>query len=392
MKLTLRFFSLITHSRRAISRLACGVLALTALQAQAYNCGFDTLFYENVTIPVIGPGMSTVGEDVPVGQVLYTGRFLGTTRMTSYSCGLTTEDLEAGIDRLTVQVYNKVDTVTTPSGAPTISGNSAIYPTNVPGIGAIFTIIGSGMNSKFPAIWENQFEAGFGGILTQGVGQFGIVEVELVKTGPIAPGTHQVLGSSFPTFQIWSGTKLPEVFEHLYVTLSFSGAITMYTKTCQLATSVVDVDLGAHQRSDFTGVGSTTPWTEFDIVLRDCPAFVGYGNHTYKETTGVTTGTSTPNQVAISFNSVHGVVDSNPVLAKLESGPSAAAGVGIELSERTSTTSLNMDGSGAFSLQNLPTVDGSSYTIPLRARYVQYESDVKAGIANGAAVFTITYN
>jgi len=75
MKITLRLFSLSTHWRRTLCRLACGALALTALQAQAYTCGFNTLFYDNISIPVIGPGMSTVGEDVPVGQVLYTGRF-----------------------------------------------------------------------------------------------------------------------------------------------------------------------------------------------------------------------------------------------------------------------------------------------------------------------------
>lgn len=391
MKITLRFFSLITHSRRAISRLACGVLALTALQAQAFTCGFNTLFYDNLSIPVVGPGMSTVGEDVPVGQVLYTGRFLGISRTTSYSCTVTIEDIEEGSDLLPFNVYSRVDAIATPSGAPTLSGENEIYPTNVPGIGAIFTLVGSVITSKFPAIWENDMEMGYG-TLTQGVGQFSRMDVQLIKTGPIATGTQQVLGSSFPTFQVTSGSRKPNIIEHVFVTLSFSGAITMYTKTCQLATSVVDVDLGAHQRSDFTGVGSTTPWTEFDIVLRDCPAFVGYGNHTYRETTGVTTGTSTPNQVALTFNSVHGVVDSNPLLAKLESGPTAAAGIGIELSERNSATSLNLDGSGAFSLQNLPTVDGSSYTIPLKARYVQYESDVKAGKANGAAVFTITYN
>lgn len=391
MKITLRLFSLSTHWRRTLCRLACGALALTALQAQAYTCGFNTLFYDNISIPVIGPGMSTVGEDVPVGQVLYTGRFLANSRTTSYSCTVTVEDLEAGTYPIPFNVYSRIEAITTPSGAPTLSGEKEIYPTNVPGIGAIFTIIGSVITSKFPAVWENEMEVGYG-TLTQGVGQFSRMDVQLIKTGPIAPGTQQVLGSSFPTFQVTSGSNKPDVIKHVFVTLSFSGAISMYTKTCQLATSVVDVDLGAHQRSDFTGVGSATPWTEFDIVLRDCPAFVGYGNHVYREATDTTTGTSTPNQVAITFNSVHGAVDNNTLLAKLEDGPTAAAGIGIELSERNSATSLSLDGSGAFSLQNLPTLDGSSYTIPLKARYVQYESDVKAGKANGAAVFTITYN
>ncbi|UNC50356.1 fimbrial protein [Enterobacter huaxiensis] len=391
MDITQRLCCLFRHSFRAMSRVICGALALFTLQTQAYTCGFTDTFYENLSIPVVGPGMSTVGEDVPVGQVLYTGRFMGNARTTSYFCTVTVEDLETGQYPIAFHVYNKVDTITTPSGAPTLAGEKSVYPTNVPGIGATFTIIGSGTNTQFPATWENELEISYG-TLTQGVGQFARVDVQLIKTGPIAPGTHQVLGSSLPTFQITSGSKKPDIIDHTFVTLSFTGAITMYTKTCQLTTSVVDVDLGTHNRSDFGGIGSATSWKNFDILLRDCPAFVGYGNHAYREATDVTTGTSTPNQVALGFNSVYGIVDNNPLLAKLESGPTAAEGIGIELSERNSTTSLSVDGSGTFNLQNLPTTDGSNFTIPLKARYVQYEAEVKAGIANGAAVFTITYN
>ncbi|MBC3229311.1 fimbrial protein [Serratia fonticola] len=192
--------------------------------------------------------------------------------------------------------YNKVKVIATPSGAPTRSGNKDIFPTNVPGIGAIFYVSGSLIwNAVFPGIWES-------------------------------------------------------------------------------------------------ASNSVTKWEDFDITLKDCPPFVGYGSYHYMEATDKTTGSSAPNQVAISFNSVHGVVEGNPLLAKLESGPNSAAGIGIELSKRDATSSINLDGSGGFDLDNLPTQDGSSYVIPLKARYVQYESNVKAGIANGATVFTITYN
>jgi len=392
MKITMRLMSRLQLSLRTLGRMACGALAFTALQAQAYTCGFTEIFNENLTIPVVGPGLSTIGEDIPIGQIIYTARFMGTMRATSYYCDITVEDIEAGEAEQMMNTYNIIDTIATPSGAPTISGEKAIFPTNVPGIGAIFYLTGSSYKStKFPAIWERDMEVGYG-TTTQGLGQVSIVDIELIKTGPIAPGTHQVLGSSFPTFQIKSGSKSPTPVEHVFVTLNFSGAMTMYAKTCQLATSVVDVNLGRHQRADFTGIGTVTPWTEFDITLRDCPAFVGYGNYLYFEERDTTTGVNTPNQVAISFNSVHGVVDNNPLLAKLESGPTAAEGIGIEVTERNSTTSLNLDGSGGFNLQNLPTEDGANYTIPLKARYVQYESEVKAGIANGAAVFTITYH
>lgn len=386
MKTTGRLLSGLRKYARPIGQFLSGSLALAALQAQAVTCGFTELFNENVTIPVIGPGMSTVGEDAPIGKVLYVGRLWSKGYSTTYGCTITTSE------KAVMHTYNKVEVIATPSGAPIRSGDKDIFPTNVPGIGAIFYVSGSLFdNAAFPGIWENTINIGRGTV-SQGLGQLGNVSVNLVKTGPITAGTQQVQGSSFPTFQISSGSKSPFVVDHVFVTLNFSGATTMYTKTCQLAKSVIDVDLGTHQRSDFTSIGSVTEWEDFDITLKDCPPFVGYGDYYHMELTGDTFGSSAPNQVAISFNSVHGVVEGNPLLAKLESGPNSAAGIGIELSKRDATSSINLDGSGGFDLDNLPTQDGSSYVIPLKARYVQYESNVKAGIANGATVFTITYN
>lgn len=389
MKTTGRLLSGLRKYARPIGRFLSGslaLLALLALQAQAVTCEFTKLFHENVTIPVVGPGMSTVGEDAPIGKVLYASQFMTKGYSTSYDCTITNSE------KAVMHTYNKVEVIATPSGAPTRSGDKDIFPTNVPGIGAIFYVSGSLIwNAVFPGIWESTSNIGWG-TMSQGLGQLSFVEIELVKTGPIAAGTQQVLGSSFPTFQISSGSNSPFVVDHVFVTLNFSGAATMYTKTCQLAKSVIDVELGTHQRSNFTGIGSVTKWEDFDITLKDCPPFVGYGDYNYNERTDITKGSNKPNQVAISFNSVHGVVENNPLLAKLESGPNSAAGIGIELSKRDATSSINLDGSGGFDLDNLPTQDGSSYVIPLKARYVQYESNVKAGIANGATVFTITYN
>ncbi|MFQ0830778.1 fimbrial protein [Serratia fonticola] len=385
MKTTTRLLSGLRKYVRPIGRFLSGSLALAALQAQAVTCENTELFHENVTIPVIGPGMSTVGEDVPIGKVLYKSRFWSKGYSTGYACTIT------NMEQPMMNTYNKVEVIATPSGAPIRSGDKDIFPTNVPGIGAILYVSGSLYNNAaFPGIWERTMEIGWG-TMTQGLGQLGNVSIELVKTGPIAAGTQQVLGSSLPTFQISSGSKSPFVVDHVFVTLNFSGAAIMYTKTCQLAKSVIDVDLGTHQRSDFTGIGSVTEWEDFDITLKDCPPFAGYGNYTYMESTDKTTGSSAPNQVAISFNSVHGVVESNPLLSKLESGPNSAEGMGI---------GCRRGMPAALSILMVPVAltcrtyrqDGSSYVIPLKARYVQYETNMKAGIANGATVFTITYN
>lgn len=387
MKTTVCLKKYINIFHKYLIQICCSILMLVSFQTQAYKCDYSPFFHDNLTIPVIGSGMSTVGEDVPVGQVLYTTTFLRSVREISRDCQVEPNDDVATLPK--VNLYSMVEAISMPSGAPVTQNDKSVFPTNVPGVGVSFDLNVLPINgSKFPAYWESNTQPG---PFDEVVRPLTIVKLNLIKTGPISPGTHQILGSSFPTFQIIVGSKYPYVFEQPFVTLSFSGATTMYTKTCQLATSVIDVNLGAHQRSDFTGVGKATPWQLFDIILKDCPAFVGYGNYIHDESSQSTFGMNTANQVGITFNSVHGGVSNNPLLAHIESGSDSAQGIGIEVSERNSGTSLNLDGTASFALQNLPVVDGSDYVIPLRARYVQYEDSVNAGKANGAVVFTITY-
>lgn len=136
MKTTARLLSGLRKYARPIGRFLSGSLALVALvalQAQAVTCEFTKLFHENVTIPVVGPGMSTVGEDAPIGKVLYASQFMTKGYSTSYDCTITNSE------KAVMHTYNKVEVIATPSGAPTRSGDKDIFPTNVPGIGAIFT-------------------------------------------------------------------------------------------------------------------------------------------------------------------------------------------------------------------------------------------------------------
>lgn len=380
---------------RALAQMVCGILIFMSLQAHAYTCEFTNPYHDNLILPVIGPGFSTVGEDVPVGQVIYTTRMVIGAKYGDnlLKCEVSEEEWNGGVKDLNLNItsYRRIETISTPSGMPAISGSSAIYPTNVPGIGATITILSDKTTSTFPYYSESS-KAMVLGTQENSFNMITRVELRLIKTGPIAPGTQQVLGADLPTFKVTGGLTSPYVMENEFYTISFSGVMTMYTRTCQLSSSVIDVSLGTYQRTDFTGAGSVSQWTDFDIMLRDCPAFVGYVSSTYQLTTEKETFTNTNNQVKIAFNSVHGVVDTNPLLAKLENNPTAAKGIAIEVADRNSGTSIYLDGSEGLSLQNLPTVDGSSYTIPLKARYVQYESTIQAGTANGAAVFTITYN
>ncbi|WP_336185804.1 fimbrial protein [Klebsiella grimontii] len=381
------------HQNHVRLKVAGGLLALAAglfsVQARALECGFTNIFTENISIPVVGLGIATAGEDIPVGKILYTANHNVTPRLTEYYCtAKTAQEIQ---DNPTMNAYNTVSVVSTPSGAAVSSGNEDVFPTNVPGIGVSFTITSSTpLASKFPSTWDRDNLIGFG-TMTRQLSQLRAVEIKLIKTGPIAKGTQQVSGASFPTFQISSGSRYPVVDHHVFVNLSFNGVTTVHTKTCQLATSDIEVNLGNHEVNSFDGPGKSTEWKNFDIILQGCPPFYGYGNYEFTENTGNLTGSNTDNVASIVFRSANGVVEGNPLLARLDSSVNAATGVGIELSRRDISESIAMDGSGGFNLPNLPREDNATYTIPLKARYVQTDTMVKPGLANGSVVFTITY-
>ncbi|WP_336185683.1 fimbrial protein [Klebsiella grimontii] len=377
---------------RAINR---GIFALLALggmlssAAQATPCELTSAygFNNQDVIPILGTGLSTVGEDLPVGSVIYNvsdnvARGLG--KSLKYEC----PDME-GTEK--IFVYRSLNVISQPSGAPTISGGEAIYPTNVPGIGVVFTFrsFTGPMVSVFPDYKEEDFSMGNGVIINIQAIQMAIFK--LVKTGPVDNSASQkVDASSFPVFQIIVGVRGFDPKEEIVHTIRFGGQLTLYTKTCQLVNTDINVDLGSHMLSDFNGVSSASQWKNFDITLKDCPPFKGYGTYSGKfgELTG---GSVKDNEVNIKFNSAYGSVPGNNYLAMIESKPGSAEGVGIELSRRDESLGIAMDGSGGFDLKQLITDGSTLINIPLKARYVQYDENIKPGSANSAVVFTITY-
>lgn len=371
---------------KSVSFIFVITTSLMTFSVQAIECEFTKLFNENVAIPVIGPGLSTIGEDVPIGKVLYRQDYrIGKT--TSIGCTVNDDEDIGKIMRL----FTKAEVISTPSGIATRMGDKDIFPTNVSGIGAAFYLSGPAMNySSFPFISEKTYELTYG-TTTSGLNLFSKVVIELIKTGPIESGVQQIESSSFPVFQISSGLNSPISLSNNFLKLSFIGTTTMHTKTCQLVTSNIAVNLNNHAVSEFTSPGTATAWKDFDIVLKGCPPFYGYGNYTFNERTNILSGSNTENVISIGFKSVNGTIEDNPYLAKIDSGPNAATGVGIELAQKNISGSIPLDGTGVFDLPSLQQEDNASYIISLKARYVQTDSKVNSGIANGSVVFTITY-
>ena len=341
----------------------------------------------------------TISNDLPIGTVLYTygENFAGMSPSHTFSCQPTRDEVLAGIKAIQGTTTYRAVISNLPSGPAVSSGGKNIFPTNVPGIGVVIglvdplsTIKSSGqVITSFP--YKNSVN--FDNLTTLNVSYTGVyqIKIELVKTGYIPEGTQVVQGASFPSFQFYVGFDSPIVDEKLSTTLIFSGNIIAYTKTCLLASSMIDVDLGKHWKSFFTGPGSVTEWKDFDITLKDCPPFYGQTHDSFGTSYLGNIDLVVDNKIMFNFNSINGVVAGNPQLAMIENSPNSAEGVAIEVSERNSGTSLNLDGSAPVALQGLTTVDSASYTLPLKARYVQYDSEVKEGKADGALIFTISY-
>ncbi|MDM4401308.1 hypothetical protein [Klebsiella oxytoca] len=188
MKVLLTVVRFFKTQFRPVKYLSLGLACIFTSQAQALHCEFTKLYTDNISIPVVGLGISTAGEDVPVGKILYRQDYRSASRTTSFACTVELEDIASA--PYTMNTYTKTEVISTPSGPAVKSGGKDIFPTNVSGIGAIFYLSGIEVDyTSFPHLWERSQSISYG-TLTQGLGQFWKVTVELIKTGPIAGGTQ----------------------------------------------------------------------------------------------------------------------------------------------------------------------------------------------------------
>lgn len=384
------------HRERGIMRHAVGYMlrlgtlillaTLPLFKAHAVvTCGPYEEYNQNVVIPIIGNGIITAGEELPVGTVLYTQTYVPVAGYTGYRCNYASTDLP-----VTVKPYKRREALTMPLGGPTLSGNQSIFPTNVPGIGVYIGTNSIGGSGQYP-ITEN----GSDRVITSGSGSgngSGInpITLRLVKTGAI-PSSAQVQAALFPTIQLSHGITSPAPWESPYLTVSFSGMVNVVNRTCQI--DDVDVELGSHQLTSFTGIGSTTDWKDFNITLRNCPPFHGYyktdKDLTYSAPGGGITSNNAPttNRIEFVFKGSNGYFNN---MAYLNAGSSKAKGIGVQIAD-TNETLLPLYGLSYKPTMALTNVDGASYVLPLKARYYQYTNTVTTGSANAAITFTVNY-
>lgn len=149
--------------------------------------------------------------------------------------------------------------------------------------------------------------------------------------------------------------------------INFNGSVIDTACTMDVGTgNKMTVDLGEVAKSSFTGVGSETTATEFNLSVKDCPAAV-------KSATVKFDGTS--------YNG-----DNTALALDAPETGTAATGVGVQIKDSKDKVVSLFESFSSYTL-----AEGAN-SLPFYASYVQKAATVVGGAANATAQFTLNYN
>ncbi|ASD57544.1 type 1 fimbrial protein [Salmonella enterica] len=219
---------------------------------------------------------------------------------------------------------------------------NGVYNTNVPGVGIRMTSPSGKVLPYDLPINANTY------VNINGDG----IKAELIKTGDITGGTLDT--------GMLARASVVNQFYIANVTLNGNNTIT--SESCTVTTPTVNVPMDDHEKSEFSGVGSTTDWVNFDIGLT-CD--VGA-------------------RINVRIDAAADPSASSQGVMQLDSG--GASGVGIQLHYRPDDATVQY-GQERFYWQS---VYGDEI-VQLKARYYQTAQTITPGPANATATFTLTY-
>ncbi|KLV52812.1 fimbrial protein [Citrobacter sp. MGH104] len=243
----------------------------------------------------------------------------------------------------------------------------AVFKTNVPGVGYVFEGRTSVDSNPLPENWTG-IASGQSQVFTLQISHSAgyhpsindQARIRLIKTGDITPGAL----SGSPGRFIAGTRENAQWSNELPITFS-GGQIT--TIACSVTSpDVIEVSLGQHKKSEFSGPGSSTGWKAFNIGL-DCDKSARINVQI---------------DAAQDPSTVAGVM-------KLDSAPGdmTATGVGVQLYFAPDDSAVQFGQSRYY----YTSPNGGSETVQLKARYYQTTAAITAGMANATATFTLTY-
>lgn len=245
-------------------------------------------------------------------------------------------------------------------------GDGIVYKTNLPGVGVLV----AGNTALEGQAWPGpSYDYSLAGdyrdlfFVDSATGYrpsvLGRAAMRFVKTGDITGG---VLTGSY--ISLFAGARKENNWS-AEVPVNITGAAAINVVACSVTTPNINVNLGEHKKSEFTGQGSSTAWTDVPVML-DC-----------------NTGASANIQI-------DGNADSSGAagVMALDAYPdnTAASGLGIQIYDY-----LNAPVIFGKPLGPLLASASGPQKVALKARYYQTSEKVTAGKANGTATFTMTY-
>lgn len=364
-------------------------LAVAALWAAAGTAMAVTCTYMEGIQPAVGSmplqiSAITIGRDLPVGTEVYRQRFsMAAGQAPKLEC------LYAPYQQWTEMT---VDSSYAMANVSSGTYANKVYRTSIPGLGVAFNSSGGLLPRQSGKAWTT-CTAGYRCLVPfDGPSNF---ELILIKLGDVTPGV--LVGSTLPVVSLFGnfGDARMRGFS-----MGISGNIQIVSSTCR--TPDVSVPMGSHLTSKFTGLNSSTGWTDFSIALNDCPAFNGIytttgpawssQSGTSPLGTNVGSGSLVSNTLQYRIDPARTAINTNNGVLSLDPGATgsapAATGVGVQVQNRNgNSVILGANQSSGLTLRP----NEGSYTIPLRARYLQTASKVTPGPANASATFTIIY-
>lgn len=220
-----------------------------------------------------------------------------------------------------------------------------VYNTNIAGVGLRLTNTASGKLLPYDQ------SMGTGSVIINADG----IKAELIKTGDITGGTLDT--------GMLARASVANQFYFANVTLNGTNTIT--SESCSVTTNPVNVPLGDHDKSEFSGPGTGTAWQTFNINL------------------SCVQGARINVRIDATADSDAGV----PGVIKLDSDPVNASGVGVQVWYRYEDSPVQFGQERYY----YTSPSGGNEYVQLQARYYQTTQNVTAGKANATATFTLSY-
>ena len=326
-------------------RLGTGLILIAAKGAFAYTC-------ETVTADTeIKPQAMTIQRDLPVGSLIAQ---VVSDITTTFKCSDTAPSLtyqESGVKAFGTYVGD--------------FDGKRVYKTNVEGIGYAVGMLAT--NNCTGEAWvkgTNSGNANHQINCTASNGPFNQpmkakALINFYKTAS-ATGTGSVSGKQVGSF-ILKNNKSSWQSPEAKISI---GSFKVSALSCTLGSAAIAVSMGEVRVGAFKGIGTSPA----DIRTR---AF------------GIPLTCAKGTSINLQLDGTEH--DAAQGMLKLGAEPSSASGLAIQLLYDDKPVTL----AKRFKWQ-IADADGN-YTIPLKARYVQTGNNITAGVANGSATFTLTY-